>query len=199
MRIIDPRTGREFCQKRRERFDEAGHARELTFTCFRRYRFLERDRARSWFLEALQAARMEHAIELWAYVIMPEHVHLLVYPRNAEASVSEFLQEVKEPVGRKAVQYLKANAPDWLERVTVREGKRIRHRFWQPGGGYDRNVTDPKTLAHMIEYIHANPVRRGLVQNPTDWNWSSARWFAGLQPVPVEMDRSVFTYLGGTP
>ena len=43
----------------------------------------------------------------------------------------------------------------------------------------------------MIEYIHANPVRRGLVAQPEDWEWSNARWYAGIRPVLIEMDPMV--------
>ena len=43
----------------------------------------------------------------------------------------------------------------------------------------------------MIDDIHANPVRRGLVERPTDGEWSSARWYAGMTPVPMEMDRTI--------
>jgi putative transposase len=90
---------------------------------------------------------------------MPDHVHLLVNPGNAAAKMARFLQAIKEPVARLAIAFLKANSPDWLARLTVHEGHRVRHRFWQPGGGYDRNITDIETLRAMIEYIHANPVR----------------------------------------
>ena len=83
----------------------------------------------------------------------------------------------------------------WLERLTVREGRRIRHRFWQPGGGYDRNVIQASTLRSMIEYIHPNPVRRGLVAHAEDWEWSSARWFLGRRPVPIEMDAMILDEL----
>src|SRR5712692_7397102 len=91
--------------------------------------------------------------------------------------------------------YLKCNAPEWLARVTVREGRRLRHRFWQPGGGYDRNITSSAALRAMIDYIPANPVRRGLVARAEDWEWSSARWYAGLRPVKLEMDQDVLTEL----
>jgi putative transposase len=77
----------------------------------------------------------------------------------------------------------------------VREGQRLRHRFWQPGGGYDRNITSIETLHAMIDYIHANPVRRGLVTRAEDWQWSSAGWFAGMRPVKLEMDSDVLTEL----
>jgi putative transposase len=88
-----------------------------------------------WFAEALEEARRRYGFQLWAYVLMPEHVHLLVYPGENVARMSDFLKALKEPVAGKAIAHLKAAAPKWLDRLRVREGARIRHRFWQPGGG----------------------------------------------------------------
>jgi putative transposase len=188
MRIVDPHTGRSYVEKRRRRYDEPGHARELTFSCYRQYPFLARERTREWFRAALEAARPRFGFQVWAYVLMPEHVHLLVYPGAEAGDVSRFLQAVKEPVARQAVAYLEENAPEWLPRITVREGLRVRRRFWQPGGGYDRNVVGPSALRSMIDYIHANSVRRGLAAQAEEWEWSSARWYAGVRPVKIEMD-----------
>ena len=126
---------------------------------------------------------------------MPEHVHLIVWPGQAAAQVPRFLQGVKEPVGRKAIAFLRATAPAWLVRLRVQEGRRVRHRFWQPGGGYDRNITSTAVLRAMIDYIHANPVRRGLVAAPEDWEWSSARWYLGMRPVKIELDRAAIDQL----
>ena len=110
-----------------------------------------------------------------------------LFRRQCRENVA-ILQELKEPVARKAVAYLKTAAPAWLARIRVSEGSRIRHRFWQPGGGYDRNITTEAVLRAMIDNIHANPVRRGLVSKAEDWEWSSARWYAGMRPVKIEMD-----------
>jgi putative transposase len=126
---------------------------------------------------------------------MPEHVHLLVNPGDSVGQMPLFLQAVKEPVARQAIRYLQANSPAWLARLTVQEGKRQRRRFWQPGGGYDRNVTSSAALRAMIEYIHANPVRRGLVAKADDWEWSSAAWYSGMRPVKIAMDDQVLTEL----
>ena len=221
MRLVDPQTGRSYVEKRRRRYNEPGHARELTFSCYRHYPFLSRERTREWFREALETARSRFGFQLWAYVLMPEHVHLIVYPGSGlecpepsegheepgvpsktpnvppEGQISRFLQAVKEPVARRAIAYLKTESPEWLARLTVREGKRIRHRFWQPGGGYDRNITNSATLRLMIDYIHANPVRRGLVSHAEEWEWSSARWIAGLRPVKIEMDDLLRDALAG--
>ena len=191
MRIVDPLTGKSYFRKLRQRIDEPGHARELTFSCYKRFRFLSRDRTRQWFIDALIEARNEFAIDLWAYVIMPEHVHLLVYPRDETVKIGRVAGCIKESVARPAIQYLQENAPQWIPRITVHEGKRIRRRFWQPGGGYDRNVVELSTVEKMIDYIHLNPVRRGLVDRPEDWPWSSARWYAGIRPVPIEMDATI--------
>ncbi len=199
MRITDPVTGRSHFTKQLRRFDEFHQPRELTFSCYRRYPFLTRQRTRAWFLEGLEAARTGSGIELWAYVLMPEHVHLIVCPGERAGQVSRFLHVLKETVARRAVAYLKHNAPEWLGRLEVREGSRVRHRFWQPGGGYDRNITDPSTLRQMIEYIHANPVRRGLAEREQEWEWSSARWFAGMRPVRVELDAGVVRALADGP
>ena len=76
-------------------------------------------------------------------------------------------------------------------KISVIEGNKTRRRFWQPGGGYDRNVEQLGTLRSMIDYIHANPVRRDLIQRVVEWEWSSARWYAGMRPVRLEMDRTL--------
>ncbi len=195
MRIVDPKTGRSYIEKRRVRYNEPGQPRELTFSCYRHYAFLSRDRTREWLCEALAQARVHFGFQLWAYVLMPEHVHILVYPGDAPQWTSRFLQAVKEPVARQAIKFIKVNAREWLARVTVREGPRLRHRFWQPGGGYDRNITSAEALCAVIDYIHANPVRRGLAAAAEDWEWSSARWYAGLRPVKLEMDQDVLVEL----
>jgi putative transposase len=188
MEIYDPQSKRWLFEKRVRHYDVPGEARCLTFCCYHRFPFLEKDRTRQWFLEALQAARAEWGFALWAYVLMPEHVHVLLLPRLEAPSLTGILRDLKEPVGRKAVAYLEKHAPAWLEKITVREGKRVRRRFWQPGSGFDRNIREMQVVLAEIDYIHANPVRRGLVARPKDWQWSSAPWYAGIGPVPIEMD-----------
>ena len=173
MRIHDPNSGKSYFQKRRRRYDEPGHARELTFTCYRGFQFLCRDRTRQWLIDELAAARAQYPFDLWAYVIMPEHVHLLLYPRAPGMPVGKIVGHIKEEVARKAIGYLEEHSPEWLPRITVREGKRTRRRFWQPGGGFDRNAYEIETIHHMIDYIHANPVQHGLVERPGDWPHST--------------------------
>src|SRR5262249_9598469 len=141
---------------------------------------LSRDRTRQWFLEALDAARRQLNFSLWAYVILPEHVHVLIWPQEPVYEIRLIRTALKVPVQRKALAFLRREAPEYLEQLRDEQPNGDVHfRFWQRGGGYDRNITDSKTLRTMIEYIHLNPVRRGLVSQATDWPWSSARYYAG--------------------
>lgn len=180
-------------RRHRRNYNEPGHAHELTFSCFRGFQFLKAERTCEWLHDAIIAARKTHAFDLWAFVFMPEHVHLIVHPRQPVYEIELILQSIKEPVGRKVVDYLREYAPEWLPRIAVTKGDRTRYHFWQKGGGYDRNVIEPHTLLSMIDYIHMNPVRRGLVERAMDWQWSSAAyWQAGgsspilLDPIPPE-------------
>lgn len=174
-------------RKTRRIFDHPGHAHFLTYSCQQRLPLLDSDRTRQWVIEAMAVTRDRLGIRIGAYVIMPEHVHVLV--RCPEGiSVSVVLGSLKKPVSARAKAWLAEHDPGWVERLTVEKGNRRVFRFWQAGGGFDRNIWKQRTLEDVIEYIHANPVRRGLVERPTDWEWSSARYWAGMDGV-LEMDR----------
>ena len=137
---------------RRRPFDEPGHAHELTFTCFRRFRFLDAERTCTWLAQAIERARVRLDFDLWAYVFMPEHAHLIVWPRRPKSRIAPILKAIKQPVGQRGVAYLEANAPRWLPRITRVRGGRTERLFWQSGGGYDRNLIVPRTLAATIDY-----------------------------------------------
>ena len=87
-------TGRTENRHRRA-FNEPGHAHELTFTCYRRFRFLSAQRTCDWLARAIDDARTKLDFALWAFVFMPEHVHLLVCPRQIEYQVAEILKAIK--------------------------------------------------------------------------------------------------------
>jgi putative transposase len=111
------------------------------------------------------------------------------WPRQPVYEVRLIRTAFKVPVQRQAFKFLRRKAPAFLQQLEDRQPNgKVHYRFWQRGGGYDRNVTEPATLMQMIEYIHNNPVRRGLVSKVTDWIWSSARFYAGETRVPIRMD-----------
>ncbi len=180
--------------KRVRHYDEPNHAHFLTFSCYRRLPLLIKDRSRHWLIEALQAARQKHRFDLWGWVIMPEHVHLLLWPRPG-CRTQTILADIKRPVGQQAIHWLEANHPDFLERLTVRNRNRTYHRFWQAGPGQDRNIYDPNAAHQFLEYIHNNPVQRGLVALPEQWQWSSAQDWAGGKAVLLKVDKTIPTVI----
>ena len=171
------------------RVDVPGHAHYLTFSCWQGQALLSKDRTRRWLLESLEAARGEQGFDLWAYVIMPEHAHLLILP-HPSSQISRILRAIKEPLAKRAVAWIRHSVPDFLARMEDRQPNgRCCHRFWQPGGGYDRNIWTAKELHEKIRYVHNNPVRRGLVERAEDWLWSSCRaWEQGTDE-PIAIDR----------
>lgn len=158
---------------------------------------MQAERTCKWLAEAIEDARAELEFDLWAYVLMPEHVHLVVRPREAEYDIADIRKAIKSPVGNKAIKYLVTEAPEWIPQITRKRGKKTERLFWQSGGGYDRNVVEPGTLMKMIDYIHLNPVRRGLVERPEEWRWSSAAWYLNMGDVPIALDPIPAGWLDG--
>ena len=183
--------GAEFHRKRVRHLNIPGDAHFLTFSCYARLPLLSKDRTRLWLVQSISEARIELEFDLWAWGFMPEHVHMLIWPRRSVYAIEDVLKAVKQPVGTKAISYLRETSPSFLERLGVRTRTRMRYRFWQAGPGYDNNLYEPKTIHHAIDYIHQNPVRRGLVKRADDWVWSSARDWAGLGASYLPVDRTV--------
>ncbi len=177
------------------RYDIPGDAHFLTFSCYKRLPLLARDRSRQWLLEALTLGRTRGQFQLWAYVIMPEHVHLVIWPQDAP--ISSILTTIKKSTSNKALNWLEANAPEFLPQLADRQPNgKVAHRFWQRGGGYDRNLRSVSDIHEKIRYVHQNPVRRGLVSVATDWLWSSAHAWATGEDEPLAIDRHSVPRLG---
>lgn len=184
MRLPDGRY-----RKLRRSSDEPSVAHALTFSCFRSQSFLRSERTCKWLADAVARACQTHALDLWAYVFMPNHVHLIVWPRAGTFRLSAILAAIKLPVSRRAVAYVARHAPALLSKLRDEQpGGTSVYRFWQRGGGYDRDLHDAGTIHATIDYIHANPVRAGLVERPEQWRWSSAAFFAGNGASPLIPD-----------
>jgi putative transposase len=179
----------ERIRKRRKVFQDPGHGHYLTYSCANRWPLLTKQRACLWVIHAIEEARQRNGFDLHAFVIMPEHVHLLIRPRRTECDLARVLYDLKRPVSWKARQWLAQNECNrWIDRLTFRHGSRKVFRFWLPGGGFDRNILQDRSFAEVVDYIHGNPVRRGLVSKPEDWTWSSAGFWAGTGPCVLKMD-----------
>jgi putative transposase len=174
--------------KTRRRHENPAHARLINFTCFHNRPFLKSERACTWVIDAIARAREIHDFRLWAYCIMPEHVHLLIWPRS---ELPPILASIKQSVANRAIVWVKVNAPTFLPALSVtRPDGCLSHRFWQRGGGYDRNLWSARHIWEAIDYIHMNPVEAGLCALPEQWAWSSARFFtrhrAGLLAIDLD-------------
>jgi putative transposase len=177
--------------KRCHRYNIEGNAHELTFSCYKNQRFLSAERVCKYLVDSVIASREKHQFDLWAYVFMPNHVHLLICPRKPKYSISNILLSIKQPVSRKAVDYLKNNNPNGLKHLATSQIHRP-YRFWQKGGGYDRNITKVKTIIDSICYLHNNPVRKNLVETTDQWYYSSAADWQDLRQGPISIDFDSF-------
>jgi putative transposase len=166
-----------FVYRNAVRYNVPGHVHFYTFSCYKRLPMLTNDVWRQWLAESIAHARKELQVDLWAYVFMPEHAHLLLHPRREKYRISDFMQLAKNPMARRVIGSLKKSNAPLLEslRVTRRDGD-IEHRFWQAGGGHDLNIWTMKKAIEKAEYCHNNPVKRRLARSPETWRWSSFRW-----------------------
>ena len=155
------------------RYDNLNQARFVTFSCYRRQVLFGDDPSRDLFVEHLEVQRQRLGFDVFAYVVMPEHVHLVVLPRDGE--IGPVLRGIKQGFGQRMIRLFREREDPVLEYIEDSDGI---VRFWQRGGGHDRNVRDDEAMRNHIEYIHFNPVKRGLVERGVDWKWSSARDYA---------------------
>ena len=142
----------------------------LTFRCYRRLPLLGTQRARDVFVRELSRVRTERGFHLVGYVVMPEHVHLLVSePRKGTPSTA--LQVLKQRVSRELRKRRRKVLGGQLTLGFVEDAGGLR-QFWQ-ARFYDFNVYSSGKLREKLNYMHANPVIRRLVKHPKDWPWSS--------------------------
>jgi len=166
-------------RKRVRHFEDRSEIHELTFSCYHRWPLLEDDWRREELSRSIDRATEGHHWSLAAFVYMPEHVHLLVVPTLVGARIDKLLFAIKRPFSYRVKERLADQRDPLRERLTVQQRpSKKTFRFWQEGPGYDRNIRKEEALQASIDYIHMNPVRRGLVKKATDYRWSSARWYA---------------------
>ena len=149
------------------RYQRDGDFHFVTFSCFGRRSFLETPGSCDLFERALETMRVRYEFAVSGYVVMPEHVHLLV-------------SEPREVVLAAALQALKLS-------VAVKSSQRP---FWQKRY-YDFNVFRMGKWWEKLNYIHENPVRRGLVTSAEEWAWSSARHYVTGEVGTVEIESEI--------
>ena len=153
------------------RFQESGHSHFVTFSCYRRQPYFATAQLFDQFIHTLEDARVRFELCVYGYVLMPEHVHLL-------------LNEPPRFKLAEAIHYLKLS---FAKRARGLRSPDKTGCFWQKRY-YDRNVRDYHEFTVKLRYLHRNPVTRGLVKEPGDWKWSSFRHYAFREVGAVEIE-----------
>lgn len=164
-------------------YDHLNTVRFVTFSCYRRHQLLTAPTVIRVFLQVLGWIRKQYGIRLFGYVVMPEHVHLVIHPPDG-LRLGAVIGELKSKSGSRIIAERLLDLPDSCR---VQKNGCWRWAFWQPRC-YDHNCRTPETVLGRINYCHNKPVSRRLVAEPGDWSWSSYNWYAGRQGVPLAMD-----------
>jgi putative transposase len=130
------------------------------------------DKTRQAFVVALERVRKLYQFRVYGFVVMPEHAHLLI----SEPEIGTIAT---------AVQALKISSS--LRTTQARDCSEHRSPLWQKRY-YDRNIRDYAEFVEKLQYIHRNPVRRGLVERAEDWQWGSFRHYALREECGVEIE-----------
>jgi putative transposase len=165
----------------------------ITFSCYRRLPLLSTTGARDLFVQELARVRAEYRFKLLGYVVMLNHVHLLM-SEPVKGTPSTVMQMLKQRASRKMRSCggdpssgFEGGSGAFRLNEDGQEGK----AFWQERF-YDFNVYRSGKVKEKLNYMHANPVIRGLVQHPKDWPWSSWSFYfqdgQGLLPMDLVID-----------
>lgn len=167
----------------------------LTFSCWQRQPLLSISHRCDLFLEVLDRVRRRYRLVVLGYVVMPEHVHLLVSEPQRN-SLSTAVQALKlgfvrslegDGVPRFALPTSRKYGETWGIPSGYNNETTEGHRFWQTRF-YDFNVWTEKKRIEKLRYIHRNPVIRGLVASPEQWPWTSFRYYLSGEKGPVKIN-----------
>jgi len=154
-----PGTQRTF-----KRIEQPGHARLLTFSCYRRLNLLGHPGIRDAFVKQMMACQLKFHFKMFGWFVMPNHVHLLLMP-DTGCTVQTILRSIKGPLAKQALSRWRQMQAAVLNKITDQRGQT---HFWQAGGGYDRNIFEPLAFFNKLEYIHENPVKAQIVNRSVD-------------------------------
>jgi putative transposase len=152
-----------------------GDLHYITCSCYQRKPFLGLASSRDLFLKIFEEVRQKYEFPVVGYVVMPEHIHLLV-GEPGDGSIAVIMQVLKQRVSHQCLSRIRSP----LAQNTAPPA------FWLPRS-YDFNVFSKKKVTEKLDYIHWNPVKRGLVASPEQWRWSSYRYYALGEDGPVKI------------
>ena len=178
------------------RYDQPGHIHFWTISCFRRLSFFHDDGMKHVAVEGLGVLQERFGVCLVGYGIMPDHVHVMVYPhargQEQPIPVSRLLAAFKQHVGYHGKARLREvwrrQGRLWSEPLNRwASGALGRETIWNTRG-YVFNILRREALVTKLDYCHKNPVTRGLVERPEEWPWSSYRFYELGDPTVLKMD-----------
>lgn len=165
-----------------QRIYGAHHLHFITNSCYRRLPLLGSARFRDRFLSILEQTRRKYRFVVVGYVVMPEPIHLLLSEPEV-GSPSTVMQVLKQRTAHVLLPKRKRRDPQQRELF----GEEPRRAFWQ-ARFYDFNVWSDKKRVEKLRYMHDNPVKRGLVESPEQWRWSSYRHYFYGEAGPVQVN-----------
>jgi putative transposase len=168
-----------------KRYTGRGDLHFITFSCYQRRQLLATAAERDLFVKILGEVRERYEFQVFGYVVMPEHVHLLISEPEC-STPSRVLQVLKQRVSRELRGKPRGASGEPFRFEDSDEGSELR-RFWQRRF-YDFNVYSQEKAKEKLNYMHANPVERKLVEHPKDWPWSSFLFYATGDPGLIAID-----------
>ncbi|MFQ5862919.1 MAG: transposase [Candidatus Brocadiales bacterium] len=158
------------------RFDFPENIHFITTSCYNRLSLFSSDKMKTTFIQSVKHIRNKYDFKLFGYIIMPEHIHLLLQTQK-DKTVSDVMREIKQTCAFNALQILKTNnTKSTLEKLKRNTGRKTerKYNFWKPRF-YDFNIYSEKKFKEKLDYCHKNPVTRGLVNDPSEWRFYSYR------------------------
>jgi putative transposase len=163
-----------------------GHLHFITCSCYRRLPLLASARAKNLLVQILGEVRDRYGFSLVGYVVMPNHIHLLI-SEPAKGTPSTVMQVLKQRVSRRLRRKPRKKVLSQQLRLPFRHAHDPAPQFWQPRF-YDFNVWSQGKFVEKLHYMHMNPVKRKLVAHPKDWPWSSFPFYTMQESGLVRID-----------
>lgn len=174
----------------RSNFPEDGGVFFITTSFNARKRLLRNKEYYEVIVASLEFLKKKYRFEIWAYVLMPSHIHLIMAFPNGN-KLSAVMRDFKKFTAYEIRRLLEAEGNrKELEGLRHPDGRTSQFRIWEPRFD-DVAIFTPRVLKRKIDYIHVNPVRAGLCDQPCDWPYSSARDYVGESSL-LSVDRFSF-------
>ena len=168
------------------RYNNPGTARFVTFSCYHGFNLLKSESSMNILSDQLSLLRNKYGFKLFGYVFMPNHVHLILLPKEGD-SLGRIIGEYKSLTARRIINSWKDKGLKIFDDLKVIRNNKEQFVLWQRRY-YDHNCQTVDDVLEKINYCHSNPMKKRLVSDPGDWKWSSFRRYTGMTDAGMEID-----------